>query len=154
MGDIHSGPTPRGRGGSDAAFPVLASNGRSNAIDERVCLPILAVLRAIEARQLLEHVAASPSDRRCSALDPVQRDWLCDIPVSPSPHRLDDLHRSSTGVSVVIAINHAAAPVETIELGENSVCIYLHATSYRCQRRFRGSMSRRKSKYIAFEHHE
>lgn len=61
MGDIHSGPTPRGRGESDAALPVLASSGRSNAIDERVCLPILAVLRAIEARQLLEHVAASPS---------------------------------------------------------------------------------------------
>lgn len=40
VGDLHSGPTPRGRGASDAAFVVLARRGSSNAIDESVCLPI------------------------------------------------------------------------------------------------------------------
>lgn len=44
-GNIHSGPTPRGRGGSDAAFVVLARRGSSNAIDDSVCLPIFVCVR-------------------------------------------------------------------------------------------------------------
>jgi hypothetical protein len=41
MDSLHSGPTPRGRGGSDAAFVVLARSGSSKAIEESVCLPIV-----------------------------------------------------------------------------------------------------------------
>lgn len=39
--NAHSGPTPRGRGASDAAFAVAVRRGRRIAIEDKLCLPIV-----------------------------------------------------------------------------------------------------------------
>ena len=41
--DVHSGPTPRGRGASDAAFAVSVSSGKSKETVEKLRRPILRV---------------------------------------------------------------------------------------------------------------
>jgi hypothetical protein len=47
--NIHSGPTPRGRAGSDAASAVLAKRGSIKASEDTCFLPILNMERAIGA---------------------------------------------------------------------------------------------------------
>jgi hypothetical protein len=52
--NIHSGPTPRGRAGSDAASAVLASIGSIKARDDTCFLPIFSLVEAIEVLKLPE----------------------------------------------------------------------------------------------------
>jgi len=47
--NAHSGPTPRGRGGSEAALAVIDRSGRSRAIEWRCCFPMFGCGLRIEA---------------------------------------------------------------------------------------------------------
>ena len=49
MCNLHSGATPRGRAGSDAASAVLTKMGRMKASEDTCFFPILNVERAIGA---------------------------------------------------------------------------------------------------------